>query len=203
MGLLGRLVEDATGHDVPIADLLRRLRVVASRSGLDELAAWVGYERDGYPDDATLPTYRGPFRGAPVGTFSGPFGSSIRDFPLPSSAFPEAWRETYLFNILFTQPVAELQALAKSGGAPRLPWPADVVGTVNAALDRRRRPRQARRCSRLGQDRQHQRRRAGHLGLPARQRGRRQGLRELDRPQGRGPDVQVTGPAHPRARGPA
>ncbi len=135
MGLLGRLVEDATGHDVPIADLLRRLRVVASRSGLDELAAWVGYERDGYPDDATLPTYRGPFKGAPLGTFSGPFGSSVSDLPLPPSAFPEAWRATRLFNISVVQPVAELQALAESGGVPRLPWPADVVGTVNALLE--------------------------------------------------------------------
>jgi len=39
-------------------DLLRGAKILASKLGLKDMEEWIEYELDGYPSDATLPTYR-------------------------------------------------------------------------------------------------------------------------------------------------
>src|SRR5882762_8593500 len=65
-----------------IGPILLKLRLLASRLGSGLLEEWVKHESNGYPIDVELPSYRKigvPFRG----TFSGPFGSGIKNAPIP------------------------------------------------------------------------------------------------------------------------
>ncbi len=124
---LGALIGDAAGSDVPVDELLRRLKVVATRARLPELEAWVQNELGGYENADDLPTYRGPFPAHVLGFFSGPFQSSARNVPIAPSAFPEDMREGRLFQVRFFDSVAELEVLSAADSGLRIPWPADAL----------------------------------------------------------------------------
>jgi hypothetical protein len=66
----------------PIGPILLKLRLLASRLGSGVLEEWVKHESEGYPADATLPNYRRATVSY-VATFSGPFGSGIKNAPIP------------------------------------------------------------------------------------------------------------------------
>lgn len=95
MTFLGELVSDASGDTVPTPVLLRRMKVLAARLKTIPLADWVERELGGYGNDAPLPTYRGPFPAEARGSFSGPFGSSMNNAPIPSLAFQSQHRKTF------------------------------------------------------------------------------------------------------------
>jgi hypothetical protein len=59
-----------------------KLRFLAARLGSAPLEEWVKYEAEGYPNSAELPDYR-RIGVSYTGTFSGPFGSGIRNAPIP------------------------------------------------------------------------------------------------------------------------
>lgn len=44
--------------DVSTEQVLTALRIVATRAGVDELAAWAAKELEGYDEEDTLPTHR-------------------------------------------------------------------------------------------------------------------------------------------------
>lgn len=65
-----------------IGPILLKLRFLASRLGSVTLEEWVKMEAEGFPEGIEVPQYRK----IPVSysaTFSGPFGSGIRDAPIP------------------------------------------------------------------------------------------------------------------------
>lgn len=66
-----------------LSTILLKLRFLASRLGSEPLAEWVKYETEGYPPDVEVPEYR-IVEVSYKGTFSGPFGSGIRNAPIPS-----------------------------------------------------------------------------------------------------------------------
>lgn len=81
MGLLTE-IQAALMEGDPIGPILLKLRFLASRLGSNVLEEWVKHESEGYPEDVILPGYRK----VPVsymGSFSGPFGSSIKNAPIP------------------------------------------------------------------------------------------------------------------------
>lgn len=81
MGLLRDLQKSLmNGED--IGPILLKLRYLASRLGSDPLAEWVKYESEGYPNSVEVPDYR-IIGVVYTGTFSGAFGSSIRNAPIP------------------------------------------------------------------------------------------------------------------------
>lgn len=64
-----------------IGPILLKVRLLAARLGSQPLADWVKHESEGYPSDVAVPDYRI----IPVtytATFSGPFGSGIRNAPI-------------------------------------------------------------------------------------------------------------------------
>jgi hypothetical protein len=65
-----------------IGPILLKLRFLASRLGSDPLEAWVKHESEGYPNDTEVPEYR-KFAVSYTASFSGPFGSGIRNAPIP------------------------------------------------------------------------------------------------------------------------
>ena len=65
-----------------IGPILLKLRFLASRLGSDLLEAWVKHESEGYPNEAEIPEYR-KIGVSYVANFSGPFGSGLRNAPIP------------------------------------------------------------------------------------------------------------------------
>jgi AbiTii-like protein len=56
--LVQELQTQALDARVPVTDLLRKSKVVASKLNVTDLLAWVEYELNGYPDEADIPDYR-------------------------------------------------------------------------------------------------------------------------------------------------
>ena len=129
MSLLRDIQDGATEDSVSLATLLRKLKLLASRLGVKEIAEWANRELQGYSDGENLPPYRGPFEARVIGDIAGPFGSGYKNLPFPKNALPETFHEGNLFKLYFTQGVAELEALTAIDNL-RSPWPADVVAAL-------------------------------------------------------------------------
>lgn len=134
MTLLEQLVDGAAGDTIPVATLLRQLKVVAARTDTPPLDQWVRHELEGYPNTDGLPDYRGPFDVIVLGDFLGPFNSGLRNVPIPPMTFPEDWRKGPLFQVSFTEPVAELERMAEQDDY-RTVWSPDVVRAYNARVE--------------------------------------------------------------------
>ena len=83
MGYIDAIQVELADHNKPIAGALLKIRLLAAKLGSDELAEWIKNEAQGYDTDADIPSYRiVPM--SVYGTFSGPFGSGIKNAPIPS-----------------------------------------------------------------------------------------------------------------------
>ncbi len=133
---LSDLVDNASGDDVPIATLLRKVKVVAARLGNVALEEWVDHELMGYPPEAELPDYRASRHVEVQGHFAGPVGSGLQNAPIPSIGFPKEFREGPLFTIEFREPISELEKLSQSAEPLRAMWPADAVAWTNQLINR-------------------------------------------------------------------
>ncbi len=118
---------------MPLGELLRRLKILASRLRLPELDSWVENELSGYQDVQSLPSYRGPFKATVLGHFGGPFGSGLENAPIPPLNFKKEYRDGALFTLVFLQPIAELESM-KSAKKLTEPWPSDALVLVNYML---------------------------------------------------------------------
>lgn len=83
MSLLREIQADLLDPNRDIGPILLKLRFLASRLGSDMLEEWVKHESEGYPTDVPVPDYR-KIGVSYRATFSGPFGSGIKNAPLPS-----------------------------------------------------------------------------------------------------------------------
>ncbi|HAV1595621.1 TPA: hypothetical protein JG835_000950 [Enterobacter hormaechei subsp. steigerwaltii] len=82
MSLLHQIQESVVQDGSSLGPILLKLRLLAARLGSNDLEEWVKHESEGYPHDAVLPDYR--IVGVTYkGTFSGPFGSGIKNAPIP------------------------------------------------------------------------------------------------------------------------
>jgi AbiTii len=135
--LLEEIIDGASG-DVPVASLLRKLKVVAARAGTVQLEAWVEHELGGYPNNVPLPTYRGPFATPVAANLAGPFGSSFSGAQIGPSAFPAKHRREWTFKMEFRQPIVELEDLVRADRVMlQVPWSADLVAYVNDLTEKR------------------------------------------------------------------
>jgi hypothetical protein len=57
-GLIEEIQRDAIDDNVSVSQLLRRMKVAASKLRLGGVEAWVEHELSGYPDEQNLPSYR-------------------------------------------------------------------------------------------------------------------------------------------------
>jgi hypothetical protein len=110
-----------------VAVLLRKCAVLAERLDNEALRAWASKELNGYPDMDEVPPYRKKKAAEVVADFAGPFGSAYKNARIPQFVVDEEDRD-FLFNVVFHQPVAELENLARSeSGTAQSPWPTDFV----------------------------------------------------------------------------
>jgi AbiTii len=130
MTLLAEIVNDATSG-TPVATLLRKLTVVATRIGTPRLATWVQHELSGYPSGEPLPSYRGPFQSPVIGYFTGGFGPLMLSIQANS---PQLARSP-LFFLELRQSVAEIERLSQLGQVD-FAWSPDALAFFNAPENR-------------------------------------------------------------------
>lgn len=82
MSLLHEIQTSVVQDGTDLGPVLLKLRLLAARLGSEPLEEWVKHESEGYPEDFDIPSYR-VVRVAYRGTFSGPFGSGIRNAQIP------------------------------------------------------------------------------------------------------------------------
>lgn len=83
MSLLREIQTSLMQQGQNIGPILLKLRFLASRLGSTPLEEWVRHESEGYPSGVSVPDYR-KLGVSYTATFSGPFGSGIRNAPIPS-----------------------------------------------------------------------------------------------------------------------
>ncbi|OMQ18934.1 hypothetical protein [Serratia oryzae] len=82
MSLLHQIQESLVQEGSNLGSVLLKLRLLAARLGSNVLEEWVKHESEGYPPGSVLPDYR--IVGVTyTGNFSGPFGSGLRNAPIP------------------------------------------------------------------------------------------------------------------------
>lgn len=82
MSILREIQISVVQDDSDIGSILLKLRLLASRLGSNPLEEWVKFESEGYPSNFEVPSYR-VIAVSYTGTFSGPFGSGIKNAPIP------------------------------------------------------------------------------------------------------------------------
>lgn len=82
MSLLSEIQSSLMEEKSEIGPILLKLRFLASRLGSDLLEEWVRHESEGYPSGIEIPEYR-KISVSYTGTFNGPFGSGVKNAPIP------------------------------------------------------------------------------------------------------------------------
>lgn len=127
--LLQQIEDGAISTTSPVTELLRRCQVFAARLSISNMAEWVRFELNGYPDAVAVPDYRA-FQGVARGHFLGPMGSSFTNAVLPASNLPKEYRDWALVA-RNRQSIAALEELAKGEREDlQCPWPGDLIARV-------------------------------------------------------------------------
>ena len=126
MSLLRDIQAAAIDGSTDLEILLRKCRVLAARLKNEEFRQWVENELNGYKNDQKIPDYR-KYHGHCIGHFLGPFGSGLRNAPIPQASIPAEIRDR-LTKVNFHQSVSSLQNLVDDckTGSLRQDWPADA-----------------------------------------------------------------------------
>lgn len=118
MALLDDIQAAVLEEGADLGPILLKVRLLAARLGSQPLADWVKHESEGYPPDSPLPDYR-IIPVSYTGTFSGPFGSGIRNAPIPPYLIEkfagEKWTRHEMRQSIAA--VDDLLASAKDGGS--------------------------------------------------------------------------------------
>src|SRR3990172_1094145 len=94
MSLLEEIQTAAVDANSDLGTLLRKCKVLAARLGSQPLEDWLLWESNGYPENVEVPNYRvWPLR--VKGHFFGPFGSGLRNAPIPLALLPEKAKLRY------------------------------------------------------------------------------------------------------------
>src|SRR5437773_6278558 len=133
MTLLRDIQQAAIGNAEPIASLLRRCKILAARLGSSDFAQWVENELNGYERQKDLPTYR-LLDVHSLGHFSGPFGSGLKNAPIPPGLLPEKFRER-AHTAYVMQPIGAYEDLLRGdSGSFQAPWPPDLTALVGGEI---------------------------------------------------------------------
>ncbi len=124
MKLINEIIDLSTSTDGPVSVVLRKLLVLSYDLRNERLATWATTESDGYLSALDIPDYRIVKAGA-RGTFTGAFGSGVKNQPLPSTILDEEVRH-WATEARIGSGMAEIETNAAGGGGRR-PWPADMV----------------------------------------------------------------------------
>ena len=126
VSFLDEVIAGATDDAVSTSNLLRKVQVIAHHLKATDVTQWVKSELSGFPDVASLPTYRAGLLTPVMGTWTGYFGSSATQL-LSANGLPDD-AEAVLLHTSMAQPIAELEELAALPGDPAHAWdPSEVA----------------------------------------------------------------------------
>jgi hypothetical protein len=112
VSLLSDIQSAATDPSYSTADLLRKCQILAFRLRHEQFKQWVAHELNGYPDDAVLPSYRGPFEADLKADTQGAFGAGVRNIGVPDWSIPEEVRAK-VKEMAFYQGIGTLENLIR------------------------------------------------------------------------------------------
>ena len=90
--LLDEIIEAASDSKQPLSDVLRKCLRLGHELKNERLKTWANQELSGYDNPKEVPAYRNLSRADAFGNFSGPFGSGLRNYPIPPAALEERHR---------------------------------------------------------------------------------------------------------------
>jgi hypothetical protein len=108
MSLLREIQEATTNPNYRLADVLRLSKILASRLSHQELKNWVEKELNGYEISDVIPQYRLLTNIGSRGDFLGPFGSALKNAPIPLLSLPEEIA-TSLSKLIILQSVSAIE----------------------------------------------------------------------------------------------
>ena len=126
--LIVQLQTEVVNSGVPISDILRKAKILASLLKNEEFKGWIDAELGGYSTPDGRPEYR-RFRSMSFGTFAGRFGQMAKNVPIPGALLPTSLQEL-AGHLEMSQGVKEIETLAAQAGqdgAVRIAWPAEAV----------------------------------------------------------------------------
>lgn len=113
--LIEEIQRDASNDSIPASQLLRRMKIAASKLRLTELGEWVEHELQGYPDEENLPAYR-VLGGVPMAF------NRFRGWGMMQLGPDESMNISFSV-ILYTSSISEVEAHAGSSGPLYLSYP--------------------------------------------------------------------------------
>ena len=130
MKLLNEIIEEATDPRASVAGTLRKCLILAFELKNEKLKQWAEKELNGYhrKDEGDIPEYRRATLHS-KGNFIGPFGSWMKDRPLPMTVLKPEHR-SLLDPAILTEPIAsyEINATKKIDvGHFSINWAPDLI----------------------------------------------------------------------------
>ena len=126
MSLLDEIRTDLIDESSSLPNTLRKAKILASEIGLAEFREWVDFELSGYPDKGKVPSYR-IFHPTNYGTFSCPYGSTVRNVVLPTDTLRDPVKE-FAENLTLFDGVGALEGMLAEKSGPYLKkWPQEFV----------------------------------------------------------------------------
>ena len=125
--LAAKIGRDLVDSGVPISDILRKAKILASLLKNDEFKSWVDAELKGYDNADEVPDYR-KLESDSLGTFAGPGRQSLTQ-AIPLSILPDSFRplaEPLGIGISVKQ-IETSAAVAAKDDNHRVPWPPEAV----------------------------------------------------------------------------
>jgi hypothetical protein len=138
MSLLREIQDATTAPDFRLADVLRKAKILAARLAHQAFKDWIEKELNGYGTDDELPQYRILTNLGSRGDFFGPFGSGMKNAPIPLLSFPQEFAQT-LNKVNVLQNVSAIEntvAQANQSGTSILKayWSADAVALFGSDI---------------------------------------------------------------------
>ena len=125
MKILDEIISVAIDDKSKLSTLLRKCLLLAHELKDDAFKDWVNHELNGYAAASELPDYRKLHIGA-YGNFDGPFGASLRNYPIPAAAL-ESNHESFATKLSLFQPISAYEAATSQGDkGMSFTWPGNL-----------------------------------------------------------------------------
>lgn len=126
MGLIKELRDDIVDSEKPLSGIMRKAKVLASMLKNEELKTWVDNELNGYSSQDDIPEYRQSTNES-YGYFAGPFGSALKNFPIPTVNLPKKIQKIFE-KTYHAQGIRGLESVLENDSPSfNVPWPADII----------------------------------------------------------------------------
>ena len=118
MTLIEEIQQEAVDSKSDLGTLLRKCKILAARLDSSPLENWLLWESNGYPENVPVPDYRiWPLQ--IKGDFFGPFGSGIKNAPIPLMCLPTNAQESYQ-NFRCRQSIASIEDVLRKNSKGNL-----------------------------------------------------------------------------------